>query len=257
MDAVASKLFSGGSCRGMLQIVRYNWSMYAGAGFVLGAVMLALLVFDWPPLVRWIGAAVLICGAFWYTGSLIVSHYVYDRSPLSEWRWLAHAFASPPLRWVHIHAGFDETRGLLAEIFPRANGTALDVYHPGKMTEPSIRRARKLSPAVAVPSRLDALPLREESCDAVFLIFAAHEIRNRRARECFFAELSRVLQPGGRVLLVEHLRDVPNFLAFGPGFLHFLARREWLRLGARAGFKPTLERSVTPFVRCLVMEKMQ
>ncbi len=92
-------------------------------------------------------------------------------------------------------------------------------------------------------------------CDAALVVFTAHEIRDARMRELFFAELHRALRPGGRVLLVEHVRDLLNFAVFGPGFLHFLARGEWLRLANSAGFRLAFERRVTPWVVALVLEK--
>jgi SAM-dependent methyltransferase len=71
----------------------------------------------------------------------------------------------------------------------------------------------------------------------------------------FFEELRRVLAPRGRVLVVEHLRDVPNFLAFGPGFLHFHPRREWLRVAKAANLAVTKTAKVTPWVTALLLEK--
>jgi hypothetical protein len=89
----------------------------------------------------------------------------------------------------------------------------------------------------------------------VFLIFSAHEIRRRDSRARFFEELARVLAAEGSVILMEHLRDTANFLAFGPGFLHFHSRREWLRAAAAGNFRVQQEMSITPFVHVFVMEK--
>lgn len=220
--------------RGVLQIVRFNWHWYA-----LGA---AVLWFgrSWP--VMWVAGA-------WGVASLAVSHYVYDRSRLNRWDWLPVT----PKKWANIHCGFDETSRQLRRVFPGTTGFILDIYDPREMTEASIARARRVytGAPVAERARYDRLPV--EDLDTVFLLFAAHELRQHSARDKFFAEVDRVLAPSGRVVLVEHLRDWPNFLAFGPGFLHFLSRREWLRLGER--WNLDAEFSVTPFVRAFVFRK--
>ena len=91
--------------------------------------------------------------------------------------------------------------------------------------------------------------------DAVFLLFAAHELRLREARDRFFSELFRTLRPAGSLLLLEHLRDRANFMAFGFGALHFLSRNEWLRAAGGAGFKLDREFSITPFVRVFLFRR--
>jgi len=63
------------------------------------------------------------------------------------------------------------------------------------------------------------------------------------------------LAPGGRLLLVEHLRDAWNFLAFGPGCWHFLPRGEWMERASEPGFRVEQELRKTPFVRVWLLRK--
>jgi len=69
-----------------------------------------------------------------------------------------------------------------------------------------------------------------------------------------FAEAKRVLIPSGRIVVAEHLRSGWNFVAFGPGFLHFWPRREWLRLASAAKLRLVREGRITPFVGYFLLE---
>jgi SAM-dependent methyltransferase len=251
-----------GQFDGVLHIVRYNWTYYGGALFGATAVV-ALVGLLRPPLLV---ASVLVVGAiaavFWLVLSLVVSHYVYDRSGLYRWQWIRDFVLPPPcgegrgggFHIVNIHAGLDETSVALQQMFPASEVTILDVYDADDMPEPSIARARQeaRSGLAAVNADFRALPLGPASADLVTVIFVAHELRRREAKEAFFCEVERVLKPGGLLLLVEHLRDAWNLCAFGPGAFHFFPRREWLRVSKTAGLNLEKEFTRTSFVRAFV-----
>jgi SAM-dependent methyltransferase len=251
---VSSERSSRGPFEGVLQIVRYNWSLYVAAIFG-SAVVVGFVVVTHPPTVL---AGLLILGAiaaiFWLALSLAVSHYVYDRSDLYRWQWIRERIAPNPGHVVNIHAGLDETSLALQEMYPAAEVTILDIYDPAEMPEPSIERARREARAMLASVNADfrTLPLQTASADLVTVIFVAHELRRPTSKEAFFRELARVIKPGGRVLLVEHLRDAWNLLAFGPGAFHFFPRSEWLRVADATGFRLSEEVSRTVFVRALV-----
>jgi ubiquinone/menaquinone biosynthesis C-methylase UbiE len=115
----------------------------------------------------------------------------------------------------------------------------------------SVRRARMEDAGLA---RADASALPEGTAilDTMLAVFTLHEIRNVPAREEFFRATARALAPGGRLLVVEHLRDWRNFLVYGPGFLHFLSGSQWRRCASLAALELEREIAVTPFVRVFV-----
>jgi SAM-dependent methyltransferase len=244
-----------GRYQGVKQILHFNWRMYLATA--CGAMAAALA---WP-LLPPAGRAVLVAGfvpaLFWMIASLAVSHYVYDRFPIYDLHWLERALGYTPRRWINIHSGWDETSGVLKAIFPDAVGEAVDLFDPRVMTEPSIREAHRLSRA-AVPTiaaSFDTLPFETGTVDAAFAIFAAHELRRREQRIAFFGEVRRVLTPSGELVVIEHARDVWNFLAFGPGFLHFFARREWHDMAREAGLEVRSEFAMTRFVHVFQMRR--
>lgn len=244
-----------GPYQGVVQILQFNWHKYLATAVCALAVWLAAPVLS-PSLrvMAWLGVAPAM---LWMVSSLLVSHYVYDRFPLYDLHWLARALGRSPRRWINIHSGWDETSGLLEQIFPDAIGEAVDLFDPRVMVEASIRRARRLSRAAVTttPAQYDALPFEKASVDTAFAIFAAHELRRHAQRVRLFKEIERVLTPSGEFMLMEHTRDWRNFLAFGPGFLHFFSRRAWRKAAADAGLSVRTEFAMTPFIRVYIMRR--
>lgn len=244
-----------GPYQGVLQILRFNRRMYllTAAGIVGAALAWPFLPFP--------GRMVLLFGAlpgmFWMASSILVSHYIYDCFPLYDFRWIESLLTRVPRRWINIHSGLDETSGPLAMILPGEGNQVVDIFDSRIMTETSIRQARLVSKN-AVPAllgRYDRLPFDADSFDAAFTIFAAHELRRHEQRVDLFREIVRILVPGGELVLMEHSRDWKNFLAFGPGFLHFFSGKEWRNVASEAGFLLRTELAMTPFVHVYVLRK--
>src|ERR1700722_232031 len=156
--ALMSTFTTRGPYQGVLQILQFNRRMYliAAAGFV--AAVLA-----WPFLPNPGRIALLsgvVPGMFWVASSLLVSHYIYDRFPLYDFRWIVRLLTRVPRRWINIHSGWDETSGLLAALLPTEENKVVDIFDPHLMTEISIQQARLVS-RNAVPSisgHYDRLP---------------------------------------------------------------------------------------------------
>jgi hypothetical protein len=209
-----------------------------------------------PPDARGAAYAAAALAGFWLLASLAASWLVYDRSPLMTAAWVPAALGTAPRTWVAIDAGFDGFTPALRAALPRSQGRSLDIYNPALMTEPSIGRARRAAAAGSEQASHRHLPLADRSVEAVVLPLSAHELRSRHARAELFEEVQRVLVYEGRALVVEHLRNLPNFLAFGPGFLHFHSRRAWLRSFAQSNLEVCRELSITPFVRVFVLRRL-
>ena len=243
--------------RGVRQIVRFNWPFYAAAvvaAAVATAVIGRMTVGGSARSLAYLGCGVAM---FWLVGSLAASWMVYDRSPLMHWEWIRPALGFQPRSWINIHVGLDESTPGLRAVLAGATGRAFDIFDPLEMTESSILRARRRARHAVEAEAVDFrnLPARSDSIGALMLLLSAHEVRTEDARRALFAEIHRVLAPGGRIVVAEHLRDWANFVAFGPGFLHFHSRKTWRRCFARADLAVHSEFSITPFVRVFVLRR--
>ncbi len=239
--------------QGVWNIVRFNWHFYL---LSLGLALILLLpIRALDELYRsFAGAAFLLL-----TGttllSLLVSYYVYDLSGLYRMDWSGEC--APGGCIVNVHAGFDETSPLLRERFPASELIVFDFYDPAKHTEVSIRRARRACPPFPGTRSINTLsiPLQDNSADKIFVTLSAHEIRNDDERIAFFTALKRLLKPAGQIMVTEHLRDLPNFLAYNIGFFHFLPLASWNVTFHRAGLNVTRQIKTTSFITTFILEK--
>ncbi len=223
--------------QGVLNILSFNRHFYV---FGLG-VMIAIIASQgfvmWDPALFYL---VVVSFTYGLVAPLIVSAYVYDFSNYYSLDWLKDQIQNPAkaARILNINAGFDETSFILQRKFPAAELQVFDFYNAKQHTEQAIIRARKVSLVFPQTKQITTgqIPLPDNSTDIVFLLSAAHEIRSQDEKIVFLKECQRVCKADGKVIMVEHLRDLPNFIAFTIGFTHFFSRSTWKKAFNAAGF---------------------
>lgn len=250
MESTVRKPFQG-----IKNIVKFNWHFY-----VIASIAILLLALSYPFLGGFFRLlALLLCISIFLTTatSLLVSAYVYDLSGLYNFSWMSDFEDSDTQRIVNINAGFDETSALIEQKFPLSELVVLDFYNEQVHTEPSIKRARKTYPSHPKTKTVSTtnLGLDSEFADLVFLIFSAHEIRNEEERVLFLKEVGSVLKSDGEIILVEHLQDLPNFLAYNIGFLHFHSLKTWETAFEKSNLEVFSKQKLNPFVSKIILRK--
>ncbi len=234
--------------QGVLNILSFNRHFYViGLGFLVALVFIHYLA-QWPPFVLWIIVAAFVYGLVM---PLIVSAYVYDFSGYYDFHWLKNFANGECARLiVNINAGFDEASFIIKSKWPESDLRVFDFYNEKQHTEPAIVRARKVSRVYPNTQHIasNSIPLADNTVDTIFLLSAVHEIRSHEEKVQFLKECHRLCKPDGKVIMVEHLRDFPNFMAFSIGFSHFFSRAVWKDAFVRAGFISFQETKFTPFM---------
>lgn len=239
---------------GVANIVRFNPRFY-GIAVVAIAAIAAALALTGPALTgalvlaAWTGLA---AAAWWIAASLLASWWIYDLSGLYRWDWLARRLPSAGRSFAVAHAGFDEVTLSLRARFPDREIVTVDFHDPDRMTEPSIARARRLCPPLpgTLAAGLGPWPLAD--APAVLFPLSAHEWRRAEERRALLRSAADALAPAGCLILLEHLRDLRNFLVFGPGFLHFHSESTWRSDAESAGLRCVEVFRVAHFLRGFV-----
>lgn len=241
--------------QGVWNVVRFNWHFYLFAFIFLSGIL--LLGFFVDSLKTY--SLILFFVAFATTFiSLAATYYAYDLSNLYSLNWLNDLQSKEREKVININAGFDEISELVQSRYKNAELIVFDFYDPAQHTEVSIKRARKAYPPYPNTKQIKTakIPLNNSVADKIFAVLSAHEIRNPEERTAFFRELHRVLEPDGRVIVTEHLRDWKNFLAYNIGFFHFHSRQAWLRNFREAGFTVDKEIKINLFMTAFILKKI-
>jgi len=235
--------------QGVLNILSFNRHFYAVGIGVLAILFTSNLLIEWPAVIFLLTIAAFLYG---FLMPLIVSAYVYDFSGYYNFNWLKPLIKNDGKikLLVNINAGFDETSFIIKNKFPESDLKVFDFYNSKQHTEPAIKRARKVSLVYPDTQQIssNSIPLKDKTVDVIFLLSAVHEIRTHKEKVQFLNECCRICKPTGQVIMVEHLRDFPNFFAFTVGFTHFFSRSAWKKAFQQAGFSSFKETKFTPFM---------
>ena len=223
--------------QGVLNILSFNRHFYVFGLGVLTILFVSHLLIKWPDTVFWLIIAAFVYGLLM---PLIVSAYVYDFSGFYQLHWLKNIIRDDKgvKLIVNINAGFDEMSFIIKNKFPQSDLKVFDFYNASQHTEPAIKRARKVTLLYPNTQQIESnsIPLKDNTVDIIFLLSAVHEIRSPEEKVLFLKECYRICKPDGNVIMVEHLRDIPNFLAFSAGFTHFFSHSVWKNAFKHAGF---------------------
>lgn len=235
--------------QGVLNILSFNRHFYF---FGLAALLFITVVCLISDLSFGLYLAIVSLVLYGLLMPLVISAYVYDFSDYYAFRWLEKLSLPDGIsnQIISINAGFDETSFIIKDHFPKSNLEVFDFYNPLNHTEPAIKRARLVSKIYPDTRAIHTsqIPILDHSVDITFLLSAVHEIRSHGERVRFLMECHRVCKAEARVIMVEHLRDLPNFLAFTVGFFHFHSRSSWRKAFEEAGFATFHEQKFTPFM---------
>ncbi len=239
--------------QGVLNILSFNRHFYIYGLIALMLIVGSKLIIDWNYKLDWMVMLAFIYGLLM---PLLVSAYVYDFSGFYKFDWLKKLNIEDATGKfnLNINAGFDETSYNLKTILPQSHLQVYDFYNAKQHTEPAIIRARKVSLVFPNTQQINlfSIPLSDNSVDTIFLISAVHEIRKQDEKILFLKECRRICKPNGTVIMVEHLRDLPNFMAFTIGFTHFFSKSTWQNAFEKAGFTSFNETKFTPFMSVFI-----
>ncbi len=239
--------------QGVLNILSFNRHFYIFGIAVLALIVISHQIFRWSDILYWI---IIISFLYGFMMPLLVSAYVYDFSGYYNFKWLKKCKIdeSEVKQILNINAGFDETSFIIKNNFPSAELKVFDFYDAERHTEPAIIRARKVSLVYPNTQQMksNSMEMSDHSVDLIFLLSAVHEIRSNDEKIQFLKECHRVCKPNGKVIMVEHLRDLPNFFAFSVGFTHFFSKKIWKNAFKNSGFTTFEELKFTPFMSIFI-----
>lgn len=240
--------------QGLWNVIRFNKHFFIVAFFLI--IILCVVVQYTTGVCNYLAERAVLILLCINLCSLMVTYYIYDFSGLYEMNFLKELDFKKDESIININAGFDETSAILKKKINPKRLQVIDFYNPEKHTERSIKIARKAYPPYlgTIKAKSNAFLLPSGIADKVFAIFSIHEIRDHKEREACILEIKRVLKQNGQLIIIEHLRDPINFLAYNIGFLHFFSHKTWLKAIMNCDMNVLKTKKITPFLNMYIIE---
>jgi hypothetical protein len=236
-----------------LQIIRFNRMMYllAAVGISAGAAVLGYC--DLPNWLFLIGVALLI-GTIWFVfASIFFSWFIYDRSSLYTFNWLLSEEKMKTI-W-NIFSGYTEAGHLLEQKAIHQRVIHFDFYSEEVSVTSSIQIAKKNSQPIQHTAIQFDNWNQNEKTNCILFMQSLHELREESQQIACLREAKKYLAETSDVIyVVEHLRDINNFLIYASGVFHFFSRKRWLRVFEKSGLTVEKEFQITPFIRTFILK---
>ena len=214
---------------GVGRVVLFNWPKYVAAIALLALGVVAASYSNGTVRLTLMLVCTLI--VYGFTASLVATWWVYDHRAQRLYQSIANQ-RHDTAPWLLVHAGFDESHGRLQALLgPPAH--QFDIG-PSRDRSRSLRRAHALCGRDGVPVT-GPLPVGDSSIGLVVVLFGIHELHSDSDAIALLREVNRVTVGDGAVVIVEHLIDVANIVAYGPAAWHFSSGGRWRHAVAAAG----------------------
>ncbi len=196
-------------------------------GCVAGVVIMLATLFTG----RWgllpLGASILLFTAYFYAGATWYLKQRLDHAQLAEGVWPLLGLR-PQDSFVYVEPGFRNGAIAISKKLQKGQVLILDVFDPQQMPDPALARLRHtayndtllpLSDPRTVwrEGEIGRFPLRDSSTYTIVIEQTFSALIQQGDRKRLLQEAMRVLQPGGRLIVVEPVQRSSNRWLIGFG----------------------------------------
>ena len=238
------------------QIFYFNKRTYLASLFFTLSLLL-LQNYIQPPRPISILVYLGITGTIYFTfSSLFFSYLIYDCSDLYKFNWLKKLIPTKQTIFLNVYSGYTEAGHLLQSALTENTILHLDFYNEQISTTNSIKVAKKLSRSIDNKKIQYNNWQFDSKTDTILFMQSLHELLEMRQQiECLQEAKLLLVNNESKIIIVEHLCDLKNFLIYSIGAFHFFGKKRWQNVINEAGLIIEKEINMTPFIKVFVLKK--